>query len=109
MTLANVNERSAKIIVVPFTDETGAAVTPSSITWTLSDTLGTIINGREDVSITPASSVTIVLSGDDTALGDAYFGSQRKLTVKAVYDSDAGSDLELNHEETFSIIDLTNV
>ena len=38
------------------------------MTWCLTDKNGTIINGREDVAITSASSMTIVLSGDDLAI-----------------------------------------
>lgn len=109
MALSNVNERSTKIISIPFTDENGDAVTPTSVTWTLSDSRGTVVNSREDVEETPGTSITVVLSGDDTALDAAYFGTLRKLTVKAIYDSDAGSDLEMNAEETFSITPLVNV
>ena len=50
--------------------DTPVAVTPEagSVTWCLTDKNGTIINSREDVAITSASSMTIVLSGDDLAI-----------------------------------------
>ncbi len=50
--------------------DTPVAVTPEagSVTWCLTDKAGTIINSREDVPITSASSMTIVLSGDDLAI-----------------------------------------
>ena len=50
--------------------DTPVAVTPEvgSVTWCLTDKNGTIINDREDVAITSASSMTIVLSGDDLAV-----------------------------------------
>ena len=46
------------------------AITPEadSVTWCLTDKNGNIINSRENVPITSASSMTIVLSGDDLAI-----------------------------------------
>ena len=50
--------------------DTPVAVTPEagSVTWCLTDKNDNIINSREDVPITSASSMTIVLSGDDLAI-----------------------------------------
>ena len=50
--------------------DTPVAITPEvgSVTWCLTDKNGDIINSREDVPITSASSMTIVLSGDDLAV-----------------------------------------
>ena len=62
-------EQSTYVITASFTDETGAAVVPNSVTWTLVNGDGQVVNSRSAVSVTPASSVTIVLSGDDLDLG----------------------------------------
>ena len=101
-------EESTFVVTASFADENGDAVTPNALVWTLTRTDGTAINSREDVSITPAASVSIVLSGDDLQVfaGDNY---QRVLTLKGTYDSDLGSGLPLNDELYFSVEDLVNV
>jgi len=100
-----------KKIVVTFTDESGNAVTPTSVMWILSDSQGNIVNERENVEIDPVgASATIVLSGEDLVLSDAYLGTMRVLTVKMVYASDISEEeLEHNAEDTFRIIPLVNV
>ena len=101
-------EEGTYIVTATFTDEDDASVIPDSITWTLTDKNGTVINSREDVSVaTPATAVDIVLSGDDLAVTST--GTLRILTVEAVYDSDAGLDLPLKDEARFHVTDLKNV
>ncbi len=53
--------------------DTPVAITPetSTVTWCLTDKNGNIINSREDVPITSASSMTIVLSGSDLTISGA--------------------------------------
>ena len=100
-------EESTFVVTAAFTDEDAVAVVPKTAVWTLSDKDGTVINGRLDVTISPlAASVDIVLSGDDLAIAD---GKTRKLTIKATYDSDAGTDLPLNDELSFQIQRLVGV
>ena len=70
---ANASEEGTYAIdEIQFLDsqDTPVAVTPEvgSVTWCLTDKNGDIINNREDVPITSASSMTIVLSGDDLAV-----------------------------------------
>ena len=50
--------------------DTPVAITPETgtVTWCLTNKNGDIINSLEDVAITSASSMTIVLSGDDLAI-----------------------------------------
>lgn len=109
MTLANAIEESTYAITISFTDETGAAVVPSSATWTLTDTQGTIVNSRSAVAISSlASSKTIVLSANDLSLA-GYFGNDRILTVEAIYTSSLGAGLPLKQEVRFTITDLLNI
>ncbi len=63
----------------------GAALTPDSVTWTLSRTNRSIINSREDVNIAaPGETNTITLTGDDLAIvTDADL--KRFITAKIVY------------------------
>lgn len=104
------DEESTYKITVSFTDAAGSAVTPNIITYTLTDINGTVINSKSNVSVSPASSIDIVLSGDDLALqsGETVI-AERVLTIVADYDSDEGSGLPLNEEAHFYIDDLTNI
>lgn len=102
----HVAEESTAVFSCAFKDEDGQAITPTSATWTLTDTSGTVINSRDAVTITPmATSVDVVLSRDDLAISSGFDGSaeERVLTVEAVYDSDIGSDLPVKAECHFFI------
>lgn len=104
----NVREKGTAVFTIAFTDETDAAVTPSAITWTLTDLDGNIVNSRNAVAVgTPANSIVIVLSGNDLIIG--AHGTKRQLLVQATYDSDAGSDLPNNQAINFVITDLVAV
>ena len=104
------DEESTYKTTAAFTDAAGDAVTPKSVEWTLSDMEGTVINSRLSVSETPASSVDIVLSGDDLALQTSEVGTvKRLLTVVAVYDSTEGTDLPLNEEAVFLLDSLVKI
>ncbi len=102
-------ERSTFVISASFTDEAGEAVAPTSITWTLTDDYGTIINSREGEAVTPATSVDIVLSGADLAITEASASVIRKMTVEATYNSSFGTGLPLKDQVTFQIDNLTAV
>ena len=102
------NEKGTAVLGVAFTDEDDSAVTPSAITWTLTNINGTIINGRDAESITPATSIDIVLSGDDLAL-DAGVSDTRIVTVEYTYSSSYGTGLPEKDQATFSIRDLVAV
>lgn len=105
-------EKSTGVFTCAFKDEDGQAITPTSATWTLTDTAGEVVNSRDEVAIVSlATSVDIVLSGDDLAISDGFEGSaeERILTVEAVYDSDLGSDLPVKAECRFFIDSLVAV
>ena len=87
-------EDSTYVVTAAFTDEDGSAVVPNTVTWSLKDKSGTVVNERTAVDETPASSVDIVLSGDDLDPGtpDSDVGVIL-LTVTAPYDSALGSGL----------------
>lgn len=102
------NERGTLKVTISFTDESGDAVTPATVTWSLTDENGTVINSRSNVSIGSLdTSVTLVLSGADLALVNASV--DRILTVRITYDSDLGSGLTENEEALFKINPLVNV
>lgn len=103
-------EKSTVVFTAAFTDEDGDAVVPTAITWTLSDDTGNIINSREDVNVdTPASSIDIVVYGDDLAIiGDDDDGA-RRLTISATYTSDLQAGLPLKDSAKFTVTNLAAV
>lgn len=102
-------EKSTLVVTVSFTDHSGAAATPTAMAWTLTDGAGAVVNGRSAVAISPlASTVYIVLHGDDLALPDPG-DPVRRITLQGTYDSSLGAGFELKDQATFSIEDLKGV
>jgi hypothetical protein len=104
-------EESTYVITASFLDEDGSTVVPNvgTVTWTLTDLDGTVINSRSAVAIASASTITIVLQGDDLALQNIEDSGVRKVLVQAQYDSSIGSNLPLNDEVQFTIDHLVAV
>jgi hypothetical protein len=99
------NEESTLVISGAFRDEADAAVTPTSATWRLTDTRGTVINSRDGVTITPATTYTIVLTGPDLPVSASYADGRRVL-VAWRYDSTNGTALYGKEEIQFTVTDL---
>jgi hypothetical protein len=104
-------EQSTFIITCAFADEDGNSITPTSAVWSLTDAYGNIINDLEREVIDPlAASIDIVLTGDDLQIVGQFEQDSdlvsRKFLLEAIYDSDAGSDLTLNEEASFSLENL---
>ena len=98
-------EGSTYVVSVSFTDEDGDPVVPTSVKWTLTDDEGAIVNAREDVVETPASTIEVALSGDDLpSPGDQtrslYF------TVEVIYDSALGIGLHLRGQCRIDVLPL---
>lgn len=103
-------ERSTFGIVISFIDDTGAAVTPSAATWSLTDGAGNVVNSRSAVAIgSLATTATIVLSGADLALLTTYQGNARYLLIEYTYTSSLGSGLPAKDQVLFYIDDLAGV
>jgi len=103
-------EESTYVVSAAFTDEDGDDLIPTSITWTLTDIDGTVINEREDVEVgTPAATVYIVLTGDDLEVTTGSANPVRIVTVSAVYNSTYGSGLYLKAAATFEVENLIAV
>lgn len=103
-----VNEQSTLIVTVSFHDEDGLAVVPNiGLCWSLTDQLANVINNRDQVTLTPAETVTIVLHGDDLI---CLPGSQKMvLTIEGTYDSALEDDLEIKEQATFTVVNLVAV
>jgi len=98
------NEESTYVIQATFTDEDGAPVVPSAVSWSLRNRHGVIVNDREDIAIAPESQLDIVLYGDD--LDVEAHGRLRVITISATYDSDIGQGMPLTEEAELMITPL---
>lgn len=104
------NERSTYVITASFTDEDGDAVTPATMTWTLTDTSGNVINSRQDVSISSLStSVDVVLSGADLQISGTTPTVSRDITFEGTYDSDLGTGLPLTGSARFTVTNFMGI
>lgn len=97
-------ERGTCFVDASFFDENDDPMTPNNdLVWTLTDARGAVINDREEVSITPDETVTIVLSGLDLAIAPTEGVAVRKLLFEGTYNSDLGNNLPFKDEVTFTI------
>lgn len=53
------------VVEITVYDEFGERVTPISMQWSLVDENGDIVNGKENVTLTPAAVMYVALNGDD--------------------------------------------
>ena len=103
-------EKSSYFPIVSFFDEDVATEDVKTLTWTLTDIFGNIINGRDAVVVANPSSVeTVVLSDGDLAVFGDNDRLQRLITFEATYDSDLGNDLPLKGVGEFTIIPLVAI
>jgi hypothetical protein len=101
-------ERSTVALVTSFRDEGGELITPTAISWSLTDGDGNTVNGRSAVDVAPANQVTVVLSGDDLALAQGDDG-RRQVVVRATYDGALGDDLPIVGVLEFTVRNVPGV
>jgi len=101
-------EQSSFKVTATFYDESGNAVAPDTMTWTLTDEGGSVVNSKEDIVITtPQSTENILLQGDDLAV-DGNDPVKRIVTFEGTYtSSDFGAGLPLIDESVFTIKPIT--
>lgn len=97
-------------IIVDFTYSNDSALTPNTLTWTLTDLDGNVINGRSAEDLTPASTITVTLTGDDLGVTSTEFAESGDFVTRSLFldgtydDADLGlSDLHISKEVRFSI------
>ncbi len=107
-------EKGTFVVTASFEDENGNAVTPLTMTWTLTDKLGAVKNSRQDVAIgSLSSSVDVFLSGDDLAVtvgedAEPEVYVERRLLFEGTYTSTDGTK-NLVDEVKFFIRKLVGV
>ncbi len=98
------NESSTYIITLTFLDVDNVAFIPASCVWSLTDTKGTILNGRDRVSETiDTNTYDFLLSGDDLIYAVGESKGKRVFTVEGTYDSTYGI-LPFREQVQFEII-----
>jgi hypothetical protein len=103
-------EEGTYVLNIAFKDEDGAAISPNSATWTLTDLNGNVINNKLEQIIAPIAAVKdVVLTGDDLALSTSYYGNERMFLVEYIYDSTLGNDLPAKTQAIFDIENLVKV
>lgn len=87
-------DKGTYIILINFKDETGTAKAPDTMTYTLHDKDGNVINSKEDQTVSsPSAQEPITLKGDDLANSENE-NIPRYLTAWGTYTSDTyGSGL----------------
>lgn len=105
-------EESTYIITATFTDEDGNSVAPTSLSWTLTNIDGTVMNSKSAVSVgtsSLASSVNIVLSGEDLSMESSSSTETRILTIEGTYNSTLGTGLPIKDNIKFKIEQLRSI
>lgn len=101
-------EKGTFIIPVIFRDPDLALVSPNAgLTWTLTDIGGAVINSRSTVAITAASTVNIILSGNDLVI---RANNELVVLVEGTFNSVTyGNNLPIKDEVHFFVDDLIKV
>lgn len=107
--MAVVLERSTLALVASFRDEADELITPTAIAWSLTDGDGNVLNGRDELAVTPpANTITIVLSGDDLAMATGDDG-RRQVVIRATYDGDLGDGLPITGLIEFTVRNVPGI
>lgn len=103
--LKPVSEEETKPVPVSFFDEDDAALTPTAVSWSLYDELGAVVNDEEDIAISPAASVVIVVPAADHSASST--AARRSLVVEATYSTTYGTSLKMVQEFGYRVIPVT--
>ena len=104
-------EEGTIIITASFTDDKGAPKAPLEFSWSWRRINGDVINNRDAVSVTPAASVDIALSGPDLAIQESSKIVTRMFTCWGTYLSDinGGTTLPWTAECAIEIENYTGI
>ena len=97
-------EGGSAVLCISFKDDNKSPIVPLTLSWTLCDALGGIINNRQDEVVdTPASVTKILVYGDDLKLTDAEDDGFRLVLLDGTYDSSLGDGIPLKDQFGFYI------
>lgn len=100
-----INERTTAYVRIPMIGADGELALPTAVTYRIDD-LTTGLEIRPNTVATPATTVEITLTPEDTRIiGDAYQNQERLITVQAAY-----GEADMLHDEfTFIVRNLRKV
>jgi len=102
-------ERSTLSVSAQFYDERGSAVIPDTLTYTLTDMYGNVVNNRITANLTPATAVVVGLTNNDLQIS-GYSGVTRQLLFEGTYTSvTLGANQSLRDWVNFGIINAVKV
>ena len=82
----DINERDGAEITISFTTPDGEAATPEWLKYSVTDSGGEVINGRNALDITPAQTVKVAVSG-----ADLPNGTNRPVLVRCTFEGEIKS------------------
>jgi hypothetical protein len=95
------NDRSTIFVTATFTDEDNLPFAPKTLAWSLYNARQEVINNRTaEAIVSPAESVTVILTGADLDFAD---GNLRFIVFEGTYDSTLQDDLALRDWGVFEI------
>jgi hypothetical protein len=97
-------ESSTFVVGINLLSEVGSVLIPNSLYWTLVAPEGAVVNSRQSVGVTPASSLSIVLHGADLVVYDTKRESEtRRMIVHGSYNSVHGTGIEISDSLEFIV------
>lgn len=93
-------ENGTLVLPLNFFDEDDAEGVPETLTWTLKNFSGQVVNEMQNIEIVPSADITLVLTGVQLVVGD--YGTDRELQFSGTYDSQLGT-LRLDQAVRFYI------
>ena len=88
--LPNAIDRSSYFVTAAFLDGDGDPVSPATLTWSLTDGEGSIVNGHDQEALVPATSVEITLGGDDLIFSGIPLLDERHVLFEGTYSHSSG-------------------
>jgi len=102
-------EENSYTVVCTFTDEDDNGCVPNTLTWTLTDMDGNIINGRDAVSESPTATAENILLGPTDTTIIAGKTNERLFLAEWTYASDYGTGLYGKEQAIFVIDNLLHI
>jgi hypothetical protein len=88
--MKSVNERSTAVLIITFSDENKALVTPTSAKYQIKDEIsGTILTNWTALTVTSSSYTLVIDQNNNRILDDSNDSEVKIVTVVSVYSSPA--------------------
>jgi hypothetical protein len=103
------DEASTYVVRATYYDDNNSAVTPTSVTWTLTDGDGNVVNSRQDISIVAPSTYNDIVLGATDLRCHSTKDETRNLIVEYIYTSTTGAGLPGTAQVSFIVQKIQKV